>query len=63
MTHDPLCYMAQGKWGGGCHCGLIAKVRADQREACIMWAVHACGFNEEFIRHELPLWEEQEAQP
>jgi len=30
MTHDPLCYHAEGKWDGGCQCELIAKVRADQ---------------------------------
>lgn len=30
-THDPLCYMAEGKWDGGCQCPLIAKVRADER--------------------------------
>lgn len=33
--HDPLCYMAQGKWDGGCQCALIARVRADQRECCV----------------------------
>ena len=31
MTHDPLCYMAEGKWDGGCQCPLIARVRADER--------------------------------
>lgn len=31
MTHDPMCYMAEGKWDGGCQCGLIARVRADER--------------------------------
>lgn len=30
FQHDPLCYMAEGKWDGGCQCSLIAKVRADQ---------------------------------
>ena len=29
MNHDPLCYMAEGKWDGGCQCALIARVRAD----------------------------------
>lgn len=29
MTHDPLCYMSEGKWGGGCQCDLISRVRAD----------------------------------
>ena len=29
MTHDPLCYMSEGKWDGGCQCDLIARVRAD----------------------------------
>ena len=32
MTHDPLCYMHEGKWDGGCQCTLIVKVRADERE-------------------------------
>ena len=32
MTHDPLCYMAEGKWDGGCQCALIARVRADERK-------------------------------
>lgn len=31
MTHDPLCYMAESKWDGGCQCDLIAKVRTDER--------------------------------
>jgi len=31
-AHDPLCYMAEGKWDGGCQCGLIARVRADERK-------------------------------
>ena len=31
MTHDPLCYMAEGKWDGGCQCPLIAKVRENER--------------------------------
>lgn len=30
MDHDPLCYMAEGKWDGGCQCDLIAKIRVDQ---------------------------------
>ena len=29
--HDPLCYIAEGKWDGGCNCDFIAKVRADER--------------------------------
>lgn len=32
MTHDQLCYTAQGKWDGGCQCDLIDKVRADTVE-------------------------------
>ena len=35
MTHDPLCYMAEGKWDGGCQCSLIARVRADERQRII----------------------------
>ena len=32
MDHDPLCYMSEGKWDGGCQCDLIRKVRADERD-------------------------------
>lgn len=31
MNHDPLCYMSEGKWDGGCQCDLIARVRKDER--------------------------------
>ena len=30
--HDPLCYIAEGKWDGGCNCDFIAKGRADERQ-------------------------------
>ena len=33
--HDPLCYMSEGKWDGGCRCLLIARVRADERERAV----------------------------
>lgn len=37
--HDPLCYISEGKWGGGCNCDFIAKVRADERWATVESAV------------------------
>lgn len=40
-THDPLCYMAEGKWDGGCQCALIARVRADEKAK---WT-HVCPDN------------------
>ena len=39
MNHDPLCYMAEGKWDGGCQCPLIARVRDDERWATVEGAV------------------------
>ena len=27
MSHDPLCYMSEGKWDGGCQCELIQRIR------------------------------------
>ena len=56
MTHDPLCYMAEGKWDGGCQCALIARVRADERinavQECmetvnvIVWKYHNTHYHE-----------------
>lgn len=31
MSHDPMCFMSEGKWDGGCQCSLIARVREDER--------------------------------
>lgn len=45
MTHDPLCYMTEGKWDGGCQCTLIAKVRDDERSR---W--HTPWMNEDWQR-------------
>ena len=39
MTHDPLCYMVEGKWDGGCQCTLIAKVRDAERVRTVEGAV------------------------
>lgn len=44
MTHDPLCYMAEGKWGGGCQCPLIARVRADAPRKGTTKVAYAQGY-------------------
>ena len=43
MTHDPLCYMYEGKWDGGCQCTLIVKVRTDEKAK---WVIRPeCDFS------------------
>jgi hypothetical protein len=35
MTHDPLCPYRTDDYDGLCKCDLIARVREDERRACI----------------------------
>jgi hypothetical protein len=61
MTHDPLCFEFDSKDDDCfdhslnspfCYCELIAKVRADEREACIedIASFYASGANTEYWR-------------